>query len=91
MMAYINGSQASSNNQRAHAGGANNCQSCTDRVELSAGPRLLQKVETAMAVEDPERSARINFLKEQVQNGTYQLDAEKVAQAMMTDLIKDLG
>jgi len=58
--------------------------------KLSLGSRLLQKVNEAMNIPDPERSARIQFLKEQVREGTYKVDADKVAQSMLKDLIKDL-
>jgi flagellar biosynthesis anti-sigma factor FlgM len=61
-----------------------------DRDKLSSGSRLLQKVNKAMNIPDPERAARIQFLKEQVQNGTYKVDAAKVAESMLRDLIKDL-
>ena len=61
-----------------------------DKNKLSSGSRLLQKVNETMNIPDPERVARIQFLKEQVQKGTYKVDAEKVAQSMLKDLIKDL-
>jgi len=61
-----------------------------DKDKLSLGSRLLQKVNEAMNIPDPERSARIQLLKEQVQKGTYKVDADKVAQSMLKDLIKDL-
>ena len=61
-----------------------------DKDKLSSGSRLLQKVNEAMNIPDPERAARIQFLKEQVQKGTYKVDADKVAQSMLKDLIKDL-
>ena len=61
-----------------------------DKDKLSSGSRLLQKVNEAMNIPDPERAARIQLLKEQVQKGTYKVDADKVAQSMLRDLIKDL-
>ena len=61
-----------------------------DKDKLSSGSRLLQKVNEAMNIPDPERAARIQFLKEQVQKRTYKVDADKVAQSMLRDLIKDL-
>ncbi len=62
-----------------------------DKVELSAESRLMQRVNAVLETQDPERAAKVNAIKEQVQQGTYQIDAEKVAQGMMTDLLKDLG
>ena len=61
-----------------------------DRDKLFSGSRLLQKVNERMNILDPERVARIQFLKEQVQKGTYKVDADKVAESMLKDLIKDL-
>jgi flagellar biosynthesis anti-sigma factor FlgM len=61
-----------------------------DRDKLSLSSRLLQKVNETMNIPDPERAVRIQFLKEQVQKGTYKVDADKVAQSMLKDLIKDL-
>ncbi|MCK4425201.1 MAG: flagellar biosynthesis anti-sigma factor FlgM [Deltaproteobacteria bacterium] len=61
-----------------------------DRDKLSSGSRLLQKVNEAMNIPDPERAARIQLLKEQVQKGAYKVDADKVALSMLKDLIKDL-
>ncbi len=61
-----------------------------DKDKLSSGSRLLQKVNAAMNIPDPERAARIQLLKEQVQKGTYKVDADKVAVSMLKDLIKDL-
>ena len=61
-----------------------------DRDKLFSGSRLLQKVNETMNIPDPGRVARIQFLKEQVQKGTYKVDADKVAESMLKDLIKDL-
>jgi anti-sigma28 factor (negative regulator of flagellin synthesis) len=61
------------------------------RDKLFSGSRLLQKVNETMNIPDPERVARIQFLKEQVQKGTYKVDADKVAESMLKDLIKDLS
>jgi anti-sigma28 factor (negative regulator of flagellin synthesis) len=61
-----------------------------DRDKLFSCSRLLQKVNETMNIPDPERVARIQLLKEQVQKGTYKVDADKVAESMLKDLIKDL-
>ena len=61
-----------------------------DKDKLSLSSRLSKKVNEAMNIPDPERTARIQFLKEQVREGTYKVDADKVAQSMLKDLIKDL-
>ena len=60
------------------------------RDKLFSGSQLLQKVNETMNIPDPGRVARIQFLKKQVQKGTYKVDADKVAESMLKDLIKDL-
>lgn len=50
----------------------------------------MHKVNEAMNTPDPERVARIQSLKKQVQKGTYKVDADKVAESMLKELIKDL-
>jgi anti-sigma28 factor (negative regulator of flagellin synthesis) len=61
-----------------------------DRDKLPSGFLLLHKINKAMNIPDPERIVRIQFLKEQIQKGTYKIDANKIAQSMLKDLIKDL-
>ncbi len=87
---YMNNVQNAQNNQgpRPEKAGAS---AGTDKVELSSGSRMLQRVNEAVKVEDPQRAERIRMIKEQVQNGTYEADPEKVAQGMLKDLIKDMG
>ena len=63
----------------------------TDTVELSGRSKLMNKVTKSMNAQEPERAERLQMIKEQVQGGTYKVDAEKVANAMLKDLIKDLG
>ena len=63
----------------------------TDTVEISSQSKLLNKVTDTMRAQEPQRAERIQMIKEQVQNGTYKIDEEKVANAMLKDLIKDLG
>ncbi len=63
----------------------------SDKVDLSAGSRLMQQVNSAMNVTQPDRAAKIEALKQQVQQGTYQVDEGRVADKMMADLLKDLG
>jgi len=74
---------ANKTNQKSHVK--------TDTVELSSQSKLLNKVSDTMKTHEPQRAEKIEMIKEQVQNGTYEVDAEKVANAMLKDLIKDLG
>ena len=63
----------------------------TDTVQLSSRSKLLNKVQSSASSQEMQRAERLQMIKEQVQNGTYEVDAEKVANAMLKDLIKDLG
>ncbi len=63
----------------------------TDTVQISDRSKLLNKVQSNVNSQEPQRAERLQMIKEQVQNGTYKVDAEKVADAMLKDLIKDLG
>jgi len=88
--AYLNQTQTVQNQQQ------NNVQASTqsnqsDKVELSAGSRLLQGVKSAMETQEPDRAERIQALKQQVEQGTYGVNFVQVANSMMTDLLKDLG
>ncbi len=62
-----------------------------DRVDISHGSKLLNKVNQTMKINEPERAAKVEKIKEQIQNGTYNVEPEKIANAMLSDLIKDLG
>lgn len=90
--AYVNNTQATqdSKQQQVQQQMQSQAREC-DRVELSSGSRLLHRVNEAMKVQDPERAARVEALKAQVQKGTYKADPSKVADSMIRDIIKDLG
>ena len=86
--------QAAQNQQQAKGaenGTAQGHVQQNDKVQLSKGSKFLQRIDEAMKAEDPQRAERLQMIKEQVRNGTYEVDPEKVASAMMKDLIKDLG
>lgn len=63
----------------------------TDTVQLSNRSKLLNRVHGNVNSQEPQRAERLQMIKEQVQNGIYKVDAEKIANAMIKDLIKDLG
>ncbi len=93
--AYINKAQATQTQQQQQVQQQGSQEAdktkSMDRVQLSSQSRFIQKVNAALEAQDPERTARVDAIKEQVRQGTYQVDPEKVAQGMLTDLIKDLG
>ncbi len=66
-------------------------QTIVDSVSLSTGTKDLQKVFTAMEVEPKDRNARVAALKNEVIQGQYTVNAEKVASKMAGYLLNELG
>ncbi len=62
-----------------------------DSVSLSSGTKDLQKVFTAMDTEPDKRADRVAELKAEVDQGTYTVDAEKVAGKMAGYFLNELG
>ncbi|MBA2848829.1 flagellar biosynthesis anti-sigma factor FlgM [Thermosulfuriphilus ammonigenes] len=62
-----------------------------DRVDLSQTSKDLKKVQAVLENTPDVRADKVRAIKEQIETGTYQVDSKKVAQAMLTDLLKDLG
>ncbi|HID98185.1 MAG TPA: flagellar biosynthesis anti-sigma factor FlgM [Thermodesulfobacteriaceae bacterium] len=65
----------------------NTCSSV--QVELSSEARVIEKVREALKMSDHERTARVEALKKQIQQGTYKIDADKIADSMLVDLLKN--
>ncbi len=94
MDAYLNQTQAASQGKVQEEQTAQASSSATikkDKVELSEGSRLLNKIEQASASEQSARADKVRQIKEQIEAGTYKVDASKIADSMLKDLIKDLG
>ncbi len=54
-----------------------------DTVELTSGGKLLEKLEkTLTSLPDVDR-ARVDAVKSQIENGEYQIDADRIAAAML--------
>ena len=62
-----------------------------DSVSLSSNTRDLQKVFAALQTEPKDRSARIAELKNEVNQGQYTVNAEKVAEKMAGYFLDELG
>ena len=54
-----------------------------DKVELSSQGQALNQVRQAAEQESDVRQEKVEQLKQQVQNGQYNPDSEKTAQAML--------
>ncbi len=54
-----------------------------DTVQLSEAAKALQNVEKKLADTPEVNSARVAQLKQDIENGTYQINAERVAEKFM--------
>jgi len=63
----------------------------TDSINLSATTRDLQKIEAAAQEPQPERAKLVQDLKEQVQNNTYTVKAEAVAEKIIGSIMDEVG
>ena len=62
-----------------------------DRVELSQTAKDIKKIESVLKTSPEVRADKVRSIKEQIEAGTYQVDSKKIANAMLTDLIKDMA
>jgi negative regulator of flagellin synthesis FlgM len=60
------------------------------QVALSDASREVMKTREAMENQDPERTQKTAELKEQVAQGTYEVDSRKVAEKILGTAISDL-
>ena len=61
------------------------------QVNLSKTSVNISKVTASMNIQAPERTAKINALKKQVQDGTYRVEASKIADKMIKESLEDIG
>jgi len=54
-----------------------------ETVELTSGAKLLERLEKTLASIPDVDSERIAVVKAQIENGDYQIDADKIAAAML--------
>jgi negative regulator of flagellin synthesis FlgM len=55
-------------------------------VEISHASVEISKVAEMMEKEQPERVARVNEIKTKVEDGTYKVDAEKIAAKILEEV-----
>ena len=54
-----------------------------ETVELTAGGKLLERLEKTLASIPEVDRTRVEAVKSQIENGEYQIDADKIAEAML--------
>ncbi len=58
----------------------------TDNIKLSETTKDLQKISQAMETEPADRAQQVSDIKDQVQAGQYNINAQKVAENMVRGL-----
>ena len=66
-------------------------QAPADSINLSGKTRDLQKISRAMETEPAERQKYVADIKQQVENNTYNVNAEQVAEKMVGLFMDDMG
>lgn len=62
----------------------------SDTVELTSSAKLLERLEKTLAASPDISASRIDAVKAQIENGEYQIDVDKIADALLrTD--RELG
>jgi flagellar biosynthesis anti-sigma factor FlgM len=79
---YQSQTERTGHGQEASPASVNRQPDRKDQVELSSGAQLLQKAAQEVDREDPQRRARVDQLREQVKNDTYQVPAQLAARLM---------
>ncbi len=59
------------------------------KVEISHTSVMFNKIRSAVEVEDPERVAKVQAIKEQVEKGLYEINSGKVADKILRENISD--
>lgn len=92
---YIQQTYSQQNNQQAandpSKTGATNEDNRGDSINLSERTRDLQKISQNLEVQPPEREQQLAKLKDQVQAGQYNVNAEQVAEKMIGSIMNQLG
>ncbi len=58
-------------------------QSSTDTVELTSRAKLLERLEKTLAAQPSVDASRVAAVKAQIEAGEYEIDAEKLADAII--------
>jgi negative regulator of flagellin synthesis FlgM len=64
-------------------------QAAGEEISISQTSLEYSKAAEAMEVEDPQRAERIQAIKQQIDDGSYQIDAAKVADKMLQEILSE--
>jgi len=62
-----------------------------DRVDISQTSQDIRKTKEILEATPELRTEKVRPIKEQIETGTYQVNERQVANAMITDLLRDLA
>ena len=78
-----NETRKSSDSQRPAEGKAADRSRATDTVELTSSAKLLERLEKTLAAQPAVDSTKVDAVKRAIESGDYQIDAEKIADALL--------
>ena len=70
-------------NPSARDKGAAQSTSTEDTVELTSRAKLLERLDKSLASIPDVDASRVAEVRQQIENGEYQIDADKIAEAML--------
>ncbi len=74
----------------ATSSGAEAAAAAADRVELSGKSREMAKAAEALAATPEVREQKVAEIRRRIDNHEYQVDADKVAQKMIMDFLREI-
>lgn len=63
----------------------------TDKVEISSQSRDLKKIQDVLAMTPDVRTEKVAALKKAIDEGTYQVKAEDIADKMLKEIIMEMN
>jgi negative regulator of flagellin synthesis FlgM len=90
---YVQNNQAAQGAQQAERKkqAAAEQSQATDKVELSAASRDIQKIQEVLKNTPDVRAEKVEELKSKIESGQYKVDAREIANKMISDVIQDLA
>jgi negative regulator of flagellin synthesis FlgM len=90
---YVQNNQAAQGAQQAEREkqAAAEQSQATDKVELSAASRDIQKIQEVLENTPDVRAEKVQELKSKIESGQYKVDAREIANKMISDLIRHVA
>lgn len=90
---YVQNNQAAQGAQQAEREkqAAAEQSQATDKVELSAASRDIQKIQEVLKNTPDVRAEKVQELKSKIESGQYKVDGREIANKMISSLIQDVA